>query len=368
MDVRMPCQFMEGSNSSTVRYGAVWEDADVLCEALAPIAPGKKLLSIASAGDNVLALLTLDPAEVIAIDCNAAQLSSLELRMAAFMCLCDDDIPRFLGAESSPNRLQTYAKLRTSLQASTREFWDCRPRQIELGIIRCGQLERYLDLFRKCILPLVHSKRTTNALLKEKSRSEREFFYQEVWNTWRWRLLFSAFFNQTTMTLFGRQASNFEHVSGSIVTHLLQRVKHALVDLDTHNNPFLTYVVTGSYKPGALPKYLEPENIPRIRNRIARIRIVHGRVENSIGNEEFDGFNLSNIFEYMSPEQHERSYLYLLRHAKRKARFAYWNLFVQRSIPKQAELLVSNLFKTAEELHQRDRACSYSSFHLDEVS
>src|SRR4029079_3337101 len=55
-----------------IRYASVWEDADVLCEALAPVARGGRLLSIASAGDNALALLTLDPAEVVAVDLSAA--------------------------------------------------------------------------------------------------------------------------------------------------------------------------------------------------------------------------------------------------------------------------------------------------------
>ena len=35
-----------------VRYASVWEDADVLCAALAPVGRGGKLVSIASAGDN----------------------------------------------------------------------------------------------------------------------------------------------------------------------------------------------------------------------------------------------------------------------------------------------------------------------------
>src|SRR5205085_2322120 len=73
----------------SVRYASVWEDADVLCEALAPVSQGGRLLSIASAGDNVLALLTLDPAEVVAIDTNPAQLACLELRRAAFRRLDD---------------------------------------------------------------------------------------------------------------------------------------------------------------------------------------------------------------------------------------------------------------------------------------
>ena len=65
-----------------VRYASVWEDADILCEALAPRAGGGRLLSIASGGDNALALLTLDPAEVVAVDLSTAQLACLELRIA----------------------------------------------------------------------------------------------------------------------------------------------------------------------------------------------------------------------------------------------------------------------------------------------
>ena len=61
-----------------IRYGNCWEDADVLCEALLP-ADQKRVLSIASAGDNVFALLA-EGAEVVAADLNAVQLACLDLR------------------------------------------------------------------------------------------------------------------------------------------------------------------------------------------------------------------------------------------------------------------------------------------------
>ena len=61
-----------------IRYGSVWEDADILCAALAPTAKGGRILSIASSGDNVLAMLTLDPKEIIAADLNPSQLACLE--------------------------------------------------------------------------------------------------------------------------------------------------------------------------------------------------------------------------------------------------------------------------------------------------
>ena len=47
-----------------VRYANVWEDAAVLREGLR-IRPGERVLSIASAGDNCLAMLADDPALVV---------------------------------------------------------------------------------------------------------------------------------------------------------------------------------------------------------------------------------------------------------------------------------------------------------------
>lgn len=71
---------------SGIRYAQCWEDADILLEALQP-GPGKRCLSIASAGDNTLALLSCDPESVLAIDLSPAQLHCLELRVAAYRTL-----------------------------------------------------------------------------------------------------------------------------------------------------------------------------------------------------------------------------------------------------------------------------------------
>jgi len=65
-----------------IRYAQAWEDAQILTQAL-KVKEGGKFLSIAAAGDNVLALLTLDPEQIIAADLSMAQLYCLQLRIAA---------------------------------------------------------------------------------------------------------------------------------------------------------------------------------------------------------------------------------------------------------------------------------------------
>ena len=53
----MPDSILERTGVSVVRYAQVWEDADVLLAGL-DVRPGDACVSIASAGDNTLALLT----------------------------------------------------------------------------------------------------------------------------------------------------------------------------------------------------------------------------------------------------------------------------------------------------------------------
>ena len=111
-----------------VRYANVWEDADVLCQALQP-APGKRMLSIASGGDNSFALAA-DGADVVAVDLSPAQLSLVELKRAAIRVLEHEELLGFLGVHDSDRRLETYRRIATGLPGDARAFWDGRTDQV----------------------------------------------------------------------------------------------------------------------------------------------------------------------------------------------------------------------------------------------
>src|SRR5436309_11040966 len=106
-----------------VRYAQAWEDADILVEAL-DVRPGDVVLSIASAGDNSLALLTRGPARVIALDLSPAQLACLELRVAAFRELSHPELLELIGSTPSRRRPDLYRRCRSLLSAAARKFWD----------------------------------------------------------------------------------------------------------------------------------------------------------------------------------------------------------------------------------------------------
>jgi S-adenosylmethionine-diacylglycerol 3-amino-3-carboxypropyl transferase len=344
----------------------VWEDADVLCEALAPVAGGGRVLSVASAGDNVLALLTLDPDEVVAVDLSGPQLAALALRIAAFRVLDHGALLEFLGVGPSNRRIEVYRDLRHQLPESARGFWDAQPDAVAGGVIHAGRFERYLRLFRRRVLPLVHTRSRIDGLLEARTIEEQERFYRSQWDGWRWRLVFRLFFSRFVMGRLGRDPAFFEHVEGSVGGRILERTRHALTAIPVHTNPYLTYIMTGNYAPDALPRYLRPEHYDDVRDRLDRVTPVRGRAESAPGT--FDAFNLSDIFEYMDPATHERSYLALLDVARPGARLAYWNMLAPRGVPAAAKGRVASLDELAGELHLRDRAWFYQAFHVDRVA
>ncbi len=349
-----------------VRYASVWEDADILCEALAPLARGARLLSIASAGDNVLALLTLQPAEVVAVDLSGAQLACLELRMAAFRRLEPAGVSSFLGVSSSTDRSSVYRSLRGDLGADARAYWDAHPKDIAAGILHAGRFERYLQLFRRRVLPWVHSRATVMALREPRSIEAQRSFYRERWDTWRWRTMFRVFFSRFVMGRLGRDPAFFSHVEGAVGARILERSRHALIEIPTTSNPYLAYIVTGNFAPEALPRYLRAEHHAAIRSGLDRVRLVRGGIT-SAATGTFGGFNLSDLFEYMDDGEHARTYERLLESAIPGARLVYWNMLVPRGIPMAFAGRVEPLDALAAALHARDRAWFYSRLHVDEV-
>ncbi len=352
---------------SAVRYAQCWEDADVLLEGLA-IRPGDVCLSIASAGDNTLALLTHDPSRVIALDLSPAQLACLSLRMAAYRELSHPELLEMIGSSESKRRESLYRRCRPLLDANARAFWDNKPDDIRAGFGGCGKFERYFALFRRRVLPLVHRGRAVEMLLRGGTREERQDFYRRVWDTCGWRLLFRVFFSRTLMGLLGRDPSFFAYVEGDVAGRILQRTRHALTELDPAENPYLQWILTGRHVT-ALPLALRPEHFETIRAGLDRIEPRRQPVEDFLAGDagRIDRANLSDIFEYMSEPAYHGLLDALVRAARPGARLAYWNMLAPRSRPESMASRLLPLTDLSARLHARDKAFFYSRFVVEEV-
>lgn len=359
------------ANFSTIRYAQVWEDADVLLAGLA-IQPDETCLSIASAGDNALALLAMNPARVIALDLNPAQLFCLELRVAAYRALEHQQLLELVGSRPSDQRAAYYQQCRPLLSTEAQRFWDqLQPQIVRYGIGGVGKFERYFRIFRRWVLPLVHRHQTVHQLLATQSAVERIDFFQNQWNTWRWRLLVQTFFSQAVVGRLGRDPAFFTYADGDLVAHISKQIHRGLCDLDPTINPYLHWILTGTHGE-VLPFALRPENFERIRANLDRLEWHQLSVEAYAERCRADGisidkFNLSNIFEYMSEANYHALLRALLTVGKSGSRLLYWNMMVPRACPASLWDRLQPRKELANQLYRQDQAIFYRALQIEEM-
>lgn len=353
---------------SGIRYAQCWEDADILLDAL-DITPGETALSIASAGDNTLSLLTRQPGRVVALDLSPAQLCCLELRVAAYRTLAHAELLELLGSRPSTRRPELYARLRPALGNDARRFWDALPAAIEAGVGSAGKFERYFRMFRRGLLPLVHRRRSVEHLLVPATRDERIAYYDRHWSNLRWRLLFRIFFSKTVMGRLGRDPAFFRYVDVPVAERIAARARYAITDLDPTENPYLQWILTGTHGP-ALPHALRPENFELIRDNLERLEWRLQSVEDFLdeaGPRSIDAFNLSDIFEYVSEDNAEHMLCDIATAGRPGARLAYWNMLAPRSRPESMADSIAPLPDLSARLFAKDKAFFYSAFVVEEV-
>lgn len=358
----------ERASFAGIRYANCWEDADVLARGLAPLR-GARCLSIASAGDNTLSLLAGGAASVVAVDLSPAQLALVELKMAAFRRLPYEELLGFLGVRPCKSRRVLYADLRDSLGEAGRAFWNARGQAIARGVVHCGRLEGYFTAFRRCVLPLIHGRAIVESLFAPKSPEERARFFEERWNTWRWRLLVQVFFGRLVMGRLGRDPEFFRYAEGRVAEQMLARARYAFTVLSPHDNPYLHYVLTGGFGP-TLPHYLRPEHYAGIREGLERVRLFLGPVEDAAARLEpgsIDAFNLSDVAEYMDLEGYYHLLERLRAAAAPGARLVYWNLLAKRRRPGSMGHWLAAREERAHRLCAEARAFFYRALVLEVV-
>jgi S-adenosylmethionine-diacylglycerol 3-amino-3-carboxypropyl transferase len=350
-----------------IRYAQLWEDADVLTEALGDVSGGT-LVSICSAGDNALAMLTLDPAKVVVVDLSPAQIACMRLRIGAFRTLTHREFLELMGARPSARRRQLLERVTEALDPGTRAFWATLADDVAAhGAGGVGKFETYFRIFRRRLLPLVHSRRTIDDIFVSRELPEREEFFERRFNTCRWRLLLNIFFSRFVMGRMGRDRAFFDHVDGSPAQHVARRIRHAGIACDPAENPYLHWIMKGTHG-DALPMPWREDHFETIAARLDRLDIRPGSLEAfaSTG-ERADGFNLSDIFEYMSPDMFATVHESILDAANPGARLVYWNMMAPRRVPPHLRPRVRTLTALEDRLKARDKAFFYSDFVIEEV-
>jgi S-adenosylmethionine-diacylglycerol 3-amino-3-carboxypropyl transferase len=322
---------------SNLLFGMSWEDPASDRRALA-IKSGDTVTTISSGGCNTLTLLLDNPAKIFAVDINASQSHLLELKISAVRHLDREELLAFLGLAPSADRMKLFQKLADDLTPEARAYWTAKPDTIQKGVVHAGRYESFIGKFIR-FLRVVQGKKRIENFFRCETLEEQKSYFDEVWNTLQWRLLFKLAFNKRMLAKRGLTADyfKFDDGSSSFAESFFRRSRHAMCEIPIAANYFLAQYLRGRYwSSDAVPDYLRKENLPIVKERLDRIEGITCDAQGWFARQPdsaIDAFSLSNICELMSPDEAGRLFGEIARTAKTGARVCFRNLIVPRGVP-----------------------------------
>ena len=127
---------------------------------------------------------------VVAIDLSPAQIACLRIRIAAYRTLDHAGLLELMGiAPVDAARRAARPRVPDARPDATRPSGRARRDDvIRHGLGGVGKFERYFRIFRRWLLPLVHSRATIDEVFVSKADApSAQRFLDERWNNWRWR-------------------------------------------------------------------------------------------------------------------------------------------------------------------------------------
>lgn len=333
---------------------------------------GQRFVTISSSGCLALSLLARGAASVTAVDLNATQNHLIELKGCALLHLQRDEALSFLGygRKAGATRRRKYQELRVHLSDAARQYWDQHLSGISRGIVRSGVTERFLNVLSWLVRYCIQGPQRVKQLLSCESLAEQRSFYTREWDRERWRALFHTAANRVTFRRVYHPAF-FHHVQNpSFAQHFLDVWKRTLTELPVRDNPYLREMLTGyfhaEHSHASFP-HLTHAGVEEVKSALAGLQLVDGSVVDYLKTCEagsIDGFALSNICEWLDPEQIDALFSELVRTAAPKARLCFRNFLGWTEVPERFRDAVVEDVPRGEELIRQDRSLVQRRFAI----
>ena len=352
-------------SSEVIRYSQVWEDQEILREALA-VRENDQVLSIASAGCNALALSLQQPQRIVALDISSAQLALTELKLKGIELL---DYEEFLGLMGfRPFRQDYFDKVQSALSERARYYWQEHSAYLDQGLIHCGRLDQFFARWAKEHLQEFIEPNLIESFINGDRQAESTVL--ETISRVDFELDFKTYFSEDNIAAKGRDPAQFKFVTKHALEEgLLQRFRQQMQASQRSQNYYLEYVLSGDYRsPDRFPFYAKKPVFMALKNTVSKIELVCASLDTYLENQPdgfFDSANLSNVFEYMSEQETDALLSLLAKKIKAGGRVAYWNLFC----PRRSSAQLSHLWQHETDLSQRLQVCDknwfYTAFHVE---
>jgi S-adenosylmethionine-diacylglycerol 3-amino-3-carboxypropyl transferase len=254
---------------SNLIYNATWEDPRIDRELL-ELNAASRVVTITSAGCNVLDYLLDGPEQIFAVDMNHRQNALLELKLALIQHAPFADLFQMFGAGAHPKYAEVYQQVRPTLNVATRAFWDKQigmfdPRSLKKSFYYHGTSGIAAWVMVKALFqarPQV--RRLAERLLDSLSLREQKEIYAHL-EPEIWGRISSWLVRQPTLMAFlgvpRAQISLIEQSHpGGLEGYVKDKLRHVMTEVPISDNYFWRVYLTGNYTTDCCPEYLRLQN------------------------------------------------------------------------------------------------------------
>lgn len=370
---------------SNLVYPQIWEDPAVDLEALA-LNSESRVITIASGSCNVLSYLSAGPANITAVDINAAHIALNRLKIAATRYLPDyESFYRFLGTANAPVNIAVFKQyILPHLDPVTAAYWQSRR-----GLLRRRRIRRFANNFYRAgllgnfigashLVARLHGVNPRD-LLHAQNMDEQRLIFE--------RKLSPLFSRRTVRWLVNRPASLYGlgippaqykalvgDSEGGMAEVLRQRLERLACDFPLSENYFAWQAFGRRYAPqgyGALPPYLERGNFESIRAAVDRVDLRHASFTDLLASaepESYDRYVLLDAQDWMNDDTLNGLWREITRTARPGARVIFRTAAEPSLLPGRVADNILSHWHYAEDisrkLTRKDRSAIYGGFHL----
>ncbi len=366
-------------------YNQIWEDPRVDAQAL-QIGPESRILTISSAGCNVLNYLIHKPASIVTVDLNAAHMHLTRLKVVAAQQLPDyEAFFNFFAVGKAKTNLGLYQRcIRPHLPEETRKFWDGgmpgRPRihSFKSGLYNQAKFGLLMRVLHGCAKVI---RRDPGALLKARTLEEQEqIFHQQIEPLFDNRLVRLGSRIPLVMYSLGIPPQQFEHVrnEGNVTDMYLRRLRRLACDFPVGDNYFAWQAFARHYDlkdRRALPDYLQEEHYATVRAGADRVETRMTSLTRALYEakpDSFNGFVFLDAQDWMQPHQLEELWTLVALKGQSGSRIIFRTGAAASPIETALTPALRARFKyhetMSQELYQQDRSAIYGGFHVYTLS
>ena len=365
-------------------YPQIWEDPRVDMEAL-QLGPGKRIVTIASGGCNVMNYLTAGPERITAVDLNPAHVALLRLKLSAIGSLpTHEQFFRFFGHADEKTNVALYDRfVAPSLDTESRAYWESRRplggRRIDLfarNVYRFGLLGRFIGGVH--LIARLYGKNPRKMLEASSLEEQRRLFEETLAPVFETRLV--RFLTRMPVSLYGlgippAQFAYLSEASGGDMAGLLKgRLERLACDFPLDDNYFAWQAFGRGYdrdKRRAVPPYLLRDSWETVRDNAGRVDVHHASMTDHLASRpegDLDGYVLLDAQDWMTAEQMSDLWREITRTARPGARVIFRT--AGEDSPLEAALpaeIMSRWHYDAQASSgytARDRSSIYGAFHI----